>query len=56
MWDRFFTTRADRGGTGLGLPIAAAAARAHGGRVTCTSTEAGTTFRLLLPAPGAPAA
>src|SRR6478735_1319332 len=23
--DRFFTTRADRGGTGLGLPIAAAA-------------------------------
>jgi two-component system sensor histidine kinase ChvG len=50
MWDRFFTTRADRGGTGLGLPIAAAAARAHGGRVTCTSTaEAGTTFRLLLP-------
>jgi two-component system sensor histidine kinase ChvG len=54
MWDRFFTTRADRGGTGLGLPIAAAAARAHGGRVTCTSTaEAGTTFRLLLPGPAA---
>jgi two-component system sensor histidine kinase ChvG len=49
MWDRFFTTRADRGGTGLGLPIAAAAANAHGGRVTCASTEAGTTFVLTLP-------
>jgi two-component system sensor histidine kinase ChvG len=55
MWDRFFTTRADRGGTGLGLPIVAAAARAHGGRVTCSSTPEGTTFRLLLPRPGAAA-
>lgn len=50
MWDRFFTTRADRGGTGLGLPIVAAAAKAHGGTVTCTSTaETGTTFTLALP-------
>jgi len=53
MWDRFFTTRADRGGTGLGLPIVAAAAKAHGGRVTCTSSaEAGTTFTLALPMMG----
>ena len=55
MWDRFFTTRADRGGTGLGLPIVAAAARVHGGRVTCASSTAeGTTFVLTLPraAPG----
>ncbi|HEY7371368.1 MAG TPA: ATP-binding protein [Polyangia bacterium] len=50
MWDRFFTTRADRGGTGLGLPIVMAAARAHGGRVTCASSTAeGTTFVLTLP-------
>jgi two-component system sensor histidine kinase ChvG len=50
MWDRFFTTRADRGGTGLGLPIVAAAAKAHGGSVTCTSSaETGTTFTLALP-------
>ena len=50
MWDRFFTTRADRGGTGLGLPIVAAAAKAHGGSVTCTSSaEAGTRFTLALP-------
>ena len=55
MWDRFFTTRADRGGTGLGLPIVTAAARVHGGRVTCASSTAeGTTFVLTLPraAPG----
>jgi len=53
MWDRFFTTRADRGGTGLGLPIVAAAAKAHGGSVTCTSSaEAGTTFTLALPMMG----
>jgi two-component system sensor histidine kinase ChvG len=49
MWERFFTTRADRGGTGLGLPIAAAAAKAHGGRVTCASTDEATTFVLALP-------
>jgi len=49
MWDRFFTTRADGGGTGLGLPIVAAAARVHGGHVTCTSTADETTFALTLP-------
>jgi two-component system sensor histidine kinase ChvG len=50
IWDRFFTTRADRGGTGLGLPIVAAAAKVHGGTVTCTSSpEAGTTFTIALP-------
>ncbi len=50
MWDRFFTTRADRGGTGLGLPIVAAAAKAHGGSVTCTSSaETGTMFTISLP-------
>ena len=50
MWDRFFTTRADRGGTGLGLPIVTAAARVHGGRVTCAGSGAeGTTFVFTLP-------
>ena len=49
MWARFFTTRADRGGTGLGLPIVTAAAKAHGGRVTCASSDDATTFVLTLP-------
>jgi two-component system, OmpR family, sensor kinase len=40
------------GGTGLGLPIVAAIARAHGGRVELVSTPGrGATFRVLLPIP-----
>lgn len=43
VWDRFYSTR--RGGTGLGLPIVATAARAHGGKVWAQSDrERGTTF------------
>ena len=50
IWDRFFTTRADRGGTGLGLPIVATVIEAHGGPVTVSSTEEqGTTFCFDLP-------
>lgn len=53
IWDRFFTTRGDHGGTGLGLPIVAAVVRAHGGTVTVDSSERrGTTFRFDLPAAG----
>jgi len=53
IWDRFFTTRADRGGTGLGLPIVASVVAAHGGTVSVTSTEAdGTTFAFELPIGG----
>ncbi|WP_261565574.1 sensor histidine kinase [Frankia gtarii] len=56
VFDRFYRaadSRAQgRGGSGLGLAIVAATARAHGGRVEVTSAVgAGTTFRLLLPAP-----
>ncbi len=35
IFRRFVTTRADRGGTGLGLPIVLAIAEAHGGQVEC---------------------
>jgi two-component system sensor histidine kinase ChvG len=45
IWDRFFTTRGEAGGTGLGLPIVRAAIEAHGGRVSVTSRPSdGTTF------------
>jgi two-component system, OmpR family, sensor histidine kinase ChvG len=51
VWDRFFTTRSDRGGTGLGLPIVRAIVSARGGEVGVTSAAAtGTTFFFRLPA------
>jgi two-component system sensor histidine kinase ChvG len=54
IWDRFFTTRAAAGGTGLGLPIVRSVVQAHGGSVDVTSSEAaGTTFGFELPAGGA---
>lgn len=39
----------DHGGAGLGLPIARALARAHGGELTCLPREGGAQFRLTLP-------
>jgi two-component system, OmpR family, sensor kinase len=39
----------DRGGAGLGLPIARALARAHGGELACLPREGGAQFRLSLP-------
>lgn len=40
----------DHGGAGLGLPIARALARAHGGELECVSHDGGAQFRLTLPA------
>ncbi len=52
VWDRFFTTRGERGGSGLGLPIVATVVGAHGGRVAAASDpELGTRFSFELPAP-----
>jgi signal transduction histidine kinase len=48
IWDRFFTTERDRGGTGLGLSIVAAIAKARRGSVDFTTSERGTSFRLIL--------
>lgn len=39
----------DRGGAGLGLPIARALARAHGGELDCLPSASGARFRLRLP-------
>jgi two-component system OmpR family sensor kinase len=53
IFDRF--ARADTarnrsaGGVGLGLPIVAAIARAHGGSCDVSSSPEGTTFSLFLP-------
>jgi len=49
VFERFYSTDSQsRGGTGLGLPIARAIARAHGGDVTATS-PGGSLFVLELP-------
>lgn len=50
MFRRFMTTRADRGGTGLGLPIVRAVAEAHGGHVDLVEPgPSRVVFRLQLP-------
>ncbi len=49
VWDRFFTTRGDSGGTGLGLPIVKTIVQAHGGSVEHSSSDAdGTTFSFVI--------
>jgi two-component system OmpR family sensor kinase len=58
VFDRFYraadSRASGRGGSGLGLSIVAATARAHGGRVEVTSAiGTGTAFQLLLPSPAA---
>lgn len=53
IWDRFFTTRSEQGGTGLGLPIVKSVVEAHGGAVSVTSSEGqGTCFSFDLPTVG----
>lgn len=52
IFGRFFTTREDKGGSGLGLPIARAVAEAHRGRLELVSAgPPSVTFRLTLPLP-----
>ncbi len=51
VFDSFFTTRREEGGTGMGLSIVRALVEAHGGTVALTDTEGGAGFVLTVPIP-----
>ena len=53
-FEPFFTTGRTRGGTGLGLPIARALLRAHGGELAFQAGDGWRGFRLTIPAASAP--
>jgi signal transduction histidine kinase len=49
IFDSFFTTRRDNGGTGMGLAIVRAMLDAHGGVIRLVDSETGTAFELAIP-------
>jgi signal transduction histidine kinase len=50
IFEPFFSTKQDRDGTGLGLPISYRIIRRHGGRIDVESgSGTGTIFRVFLP-------
>lgn len=52
----FYTTKRDKGGTGLGLSVSDGIVRRHGGRLEVRSQKGkGTTMAMVLPVAGAPA-
>jgi len=50
IFDAFFTTRRDQGGTGMGLAIARAVMASHGGSIRLNPSAEGVAFELLFPA------
>ena len=56
IFDSFFTTRRDSGGTGMGLAIVRAMLDAHGGAIRLLDSERGTAFELTIPVADAPTA
>jgi signal transduction histidine kinase len=49
VFEPFFTTNRDRGGTGMGLTIARALAHSHGGSLELSPSQQGACFRLTIP-------
>lgn len=49
VFEPFFTTRRETGGTGMGLQIVRSMVEAHGGRITLLEPEHGAAFELMLP-------
>ena len=49
IFDSFFTTRREHGGTGMGLAIVRALLEAHGGTIRLNDSAAGATFELTIP-------
>ena len=49
IFDSFFTTRRDSGGTGMGLAIVRAMLDAHGGAIRLIDSKGGTAFELTIP-------
>jgi signal transduction histidine kinase len=49
IFDSFFTTRRDSGGTGMGVAIVRAMLEAHGGTIRLMDSETGTAFELKIP-------
>jgi signal transduction histidine kinase len=56
IFDSFFTTRRESGGTGMGLAIVRAMLDAHGGAVRLIDSDKGTAFELTFPVTDAAAA
>ncbi|MGJ4928444.1 ATP-binding protein [Bradyrhizobium sp. HKCCYLS2038] len=54
IFDAFFTTRRDSGGTGMGLAIVRAVMMSHGGEINLLPAEHDVCFELSLPARGEP--
>jgi signal transduction histidine kinase len=50
IFDSFFTTRRDSGGTGMGLAIVRAIMTSHGGTIALLTTDGGVSFELRVPA------
>jgi len=55
IFDSFFTTRRDSGGTGMGLAIVRAMLDAHGGAIRLVDSDPGTAFELTMPVADEPA-